>query len=230
MTRPTATQIFEWKNRYHELYEVSVGGVDYIFRALTFREYDKLTADDTNTMADIEEIIIPIAVLWPEAINVDRIKAGHVSAIAEEIIDVSGFSSIANAKAILEVKRDESMTFRFNMKAFVLATHPNIREEELDDLTFSQLAAKVAMAERIIAVHQAIAGRSETGVQLDIVDPNELPQSNEADKEQQLKEFQRLQKDRYGPEIGDGNVQGSKFGTAPVGDPIAERLKAALGG
>lgn len=59
------------------------------------------------------------------------------------------------------------------MKAFVLATIHTDSPEFLDSLTFSQLAERVALAEQIINVHQAILAIESTDVKLSLIDPEE---------------------------------------------------------
>lgn len=59
------------------------------------------------------------------------------------------------------------------MKAFVLATIHTDTPESLDSLTYSELAARVALAEKIIEVMQAIKAIEPTNVTLQIIDPEE---------------------------------------------------------
>jgi homoaconitase/3-isopropylmalate dehydratase large subunit len=65
------------------------------------------------------------------------------------------------------------------MKAFVLATIHTDTPEFLDSLTYSQLAARVALAEKIIEVQQAIHAIEPTDVTLQIIDPEEEKQKQE---------------------------------------------------
>lgn len=62
------------------------------------------------------------------------------------------------------------------MKAFVLATIHTDSPEFLDSLTYSKLAERVALAERIIEVQQAVAGIESTNVTLSLIDPEEEKQ------------------------------------------------------
>jgi len=90
------------------------------------------------------------------------------------------------------------------MKAFVLATIHTDTPEFLDGLTYSQLAERVALAERIIEVKQAIAGIESTDVTLTLIDPEEEKQ----------KEAQSA-----------ARHNASKLeGSATYSDPIAQKL------
>ena len=57
---------------------------------------------------------------------------------------------------ILEQKREKASSVRSLMKAFVLATITTYSPEDLDKMTFSQLAEMVALSEKIIEIKQNI--------------------------------------------------------------------------
>lgn len=90
------------------------------------------------------------------------------------------------------------------MKAFVLATIHTDTPEHLDSLTYSKLAERVALAEKIIEVQQAIAGIESTNVTLSLIDPQE-----EREKEAQSAARHNASK-----------VEGA----ATYNDPIAQKL------
>ena len=90
------------------------------------------------------------------------------------------------------------------MKAFVLATIHTDTPEFLDSLTYSKLAERVALAEKIIEVHQATAGIESTNVTLSLIDPEE-----EKQKEAQSAERHNSSK---------------LEGAATYNDPIAQKL------
>jgi len=93
------------------------------------------------------------------------------------------------------------------MKAFVLATIHADTPEFLDSLTYSQLAARVALAEKIIEVKQAILAIESTNVTLQIIDPEE-----EEQKQKQTAARHNASKSE---------------GAASYSDPIAQRLWGA---
>lgn len=149
-------------------------------------------------------MVISFSVIYPEDYNTDKLPAGIVSTLSEEILDFSGFKSARIAKETLDKKREQATSVRSLMKAFVLATITSYTPEFLDSLTYSQLAEKVALAEQIINVKQAINGMESTNVSLALVDPQE--------EEQKAKEYaERYNKSR-------------KDGEARIDDPIAQKL------
>ena len=121
------------------------------------------------------------SIVYPEDFDISHIPPGAVSSLCEEIIEFSGFSSPRVAKKILDQKREKASSVRSLMKAFVLATIHTYTPEFLDDLTYSQLAERVALAEKIIEIQQATAGMESTNVTLALIDPEEERQ-REAEK------------------------------------------------
>lgn len=127
--------------------------------------------------------------------------------MAERILEFSGFSSAKKTKQILDEKRAQAGQVRGLMKAFVLATIHTDTPEFLDSLTYSQLAARVALAEKIIEVQQAILAIEPTDVTLQIIDPEE-------EKQKQQKTAAR-------------HDASKSEGAASYNDPIAQKLWGA---
>lgn len=149
-------------------------------------------------------MVISFSVIYPENYNTDKLPAGIVSTLSEEVLDFSGFKSAKIAKETLDKKREQATSVRSLMKAFVLATITSYTPEFLDSLTYSQLAEKVALAEQIINVKQAINGMESTNVSLALVDPQE----EEAKRQEAINRFEKSRKE----------------GEARVDDPIAQKL------
>lgn len=124
--------------------------------------------------------------------------------MSERILEFSGFSSARKTKQILDEKRAQAGQVRGLMKAFVLATIHTDTPELLDSLTYSQLAARVALAEKIIEVQQAIHAIEPTNVTLQIIDPEE-------EKEKKQKTAAR-------------HDASKSEGAAAYNDPIAQKL------
>lgn len=208
---PTDEQFAEWREQYGSYYLASFRQGDYYFRALTVGEHARILADRDLSTAEIEDTFVSTALLSPEI--ADTLPAGIYTSLADQILNVSGFGDAKTAKRVLDEQRANYGGVVGLMKAFIIATQPTYREEELDDCTFAQLAAKVALAENIIKVQQAVlplaSGGEEGQVKLNLVDPEE-----EAAKEQIEAQKHTAQK---------------KSGQAGFNDPIAQRLHQALG-
>jgi hypothetical protein len=200
-------KLYELKKKYGSVFQTTVKGAEIVFRELTFSEYDKIAEyqnSDDYSSVDTEDIIIECAVVYPENFNINKIPPGMVTSLAQEIIDFSGFNSAKLAKRILEDKREHANQVRSLMKAFVLATITSYSPEQLDDMTFSQLAEKVALSEKIIEIQQGINGVQSTDLRLELIDPEE-----EVEKQKQKAARHNLSK---------------KEGEAEYDDPIAQKL------
>lgn len=202
--------LLELKKKHGPLYSFEVKGTMLLFRELTFKEFDEiaeLNETDGYSSADAEDKILEITIVYPTDFNLNKIPAGAFSSIAQEILDLSGFASAKRAKAVLEQKRANAAEVRSLMKAFVLATINTYSPEDLDDMTFSQLAERVALAEKIIEVQQSVYGIEPTQIKLDLIDP----------EEEQMKERQRAA----------AYNASRKEGEAKYEDPVARKLWGA---
>jgi hypothetical protein len=203
----TAELLYAVKKQYGSVFQTSLKNQEIIFRELTFAEFDQIAQHQSSSefsSADIEELIISFATVYPENLDINSYPPGLVTALAEEILEESGFSSAKRAKSILEQQRKKSNEVRSLMKAFVLATISTYSPEDLDDMTFSKLAENVAIAEKIIEIKQNINGMQPTDVKLQLIDPEE-----ELEKEKDFaNRFNSSRKD----------------GEAVYEDPIAKKL------
>lgn len=168
--------VSDLKSKYGNIYSVTIKNTDVVFRELTFKEYDKildLKDSEDFSSADIEDYIIEYSVVYPDNYNTLSIPPGNVTALANEILDISGFSSARLAKQTLEIKRIEAGEVKNLMKAFVLATISTYSPEDLEEMTFSQLAERVALAEKIVEIQQGVNGIEPTNLKLQLIDPEE---------------------------------------------------------
>lgn len=198
--------LFNLKQRYGSVFQTSLKKDEIVFRELTFSEFDKIAEHEKSgeNQTEIEDLIIKSAVLYPEDIVLDNYPAGLVSSLADEILQESGFADPSRAKKILDQKRQQASEVRNLMKAFVLSTISAYSPEDLDNLTYTKLAEKVALSEKIIEIQQNIAGIKPTNVSLQLVDPNE--------EKQKIQDKAK----RYN--------SSKKEGEANFEDPIAQKL------
>lgn len=200
--------IEEWKSTWGSIFAVEIRGQEYIFRAATFGEYkDATTQREDWSSAEAEDKLVAACLLYPKE-NFDRLPAGVITALAEEIIVVSGVGDPRHAKGVIEAKREEALGVEYLMKAFIIATMPTYNDADLDNYTFEQLAMKVALAEKILEVKRGNY-LSKIPVTLEIIDPEE--------------EAARLEAERT------KHATQQKPGQAGFDDPIARKLHQALG-
>lgn len=199
--------IREWKKTYGQVFSVDVRGQPYVFRPLTYKEFQEARQDEDSS-ADIEEEIVQVALLHPDRVG-ERVPAGVITAMSTEILKISGFGAPKYMQYVLENLRQEAEgNVWVLMKAMVMANISSYREEELDNMTFSQLAAKVVMAEQIIKIQQVSVGVTGHDMKIDIIDPEEQVAREEAEKRK--------------------HASRRKDGEAGYDDPIARKLQQAF--
>lgn len=199
--------IFNFKKKYGNIYSVNVKNITLIFRELTFKEYSQVLSYqdlDDSSSADLEDLILSFGIIYPENFDIYKIPPGNVSSLAQDILDLSGITSAKIAKQTLDLKRAEASEVKNIMKAFVLAAIASYSPEDLENMTFSELAEKVALAEKIIEIKQGINGIQSTDLTLQLIDPEE-----EEEKEKVRAARHNLSK---------------KEGEAAYEDPIAQKL------
>lgn len=206
MTAPSSESVEAWKRAYGAVYELGMRGKSYVIRPLTVGEYQTVQNAQLSS-AELEEFVVGVALLHPEDFDVNKEYAGVVTALAEEVLHVSGFTDPRRAKEILDEKRLHIRDIYNLMIALVVAAMPSYREADLYQLTFAGLAEKVALAEKILEIQLNISTGS--AVTIELVDPEEEAQKQAAAK----RKFDKKK----------------KVGEADYDDPIASRLRAAMG-
>lgn len=154
--------LLELRKEWGEINTVAFKGQDIIFRALRFEEFDEISRlyDSEWDSAEAEDAVVTTAIIYPENFDLNKYPAGLITSLADEILIVSGFrpGDEQFTKGVLEKYRLEMQEFRNMMKAFIIAAMPSYTEEDLDKYTFSGLARKLALAEKIIEIQQSMYG------------------------------------------------------------------------
>lgn len=210
--------IKQLKAEYGVIFSVKLFGSDYVFRPLKVREYRDIV-DSAESSADKEEMVVTFGTVWPEDLTKLMSKAGAVSALASEILECSDFFDVKASKSVFDGARAEAQDVVSIMKALILAVHQelNLVESDVDNMTFSQLAKKAALAEQILTIKKVV-NDPNMEFNLEIVDPEE---ALKADKELQQREFEKVL-NTYDPDLA------TTLGAASTNDPLAAKLQADL--
>lgn len=246
-----------WRSKYKEVYSATLGDTEFWFRALTVAEIDAITTANQSSV-DIEDLYIHTAVLYPLNVDLDDFKAGHITQLVNQIMDVSGVSDISFILSTLLERRTTIQTdVVAMMKVFIIGAMPMYKEEDLDALTVKQLTERVVLAEQIHTLHQNVSGIPSDGVEFQITlegaqqeeapvpqkkkkAPAPTPQEK-VDRETLLK---RIRSDEKGMtdvnkipvntssqfENFDEEVLLKAAGVLKPNDPIAAKLHQAFGG
>lgn len=211
----SSEQIAELKSLYGEIFAIPINNnLTVIFRALTFAEFDKLAlTEDYVSIVESEDSIVKNALLYPDFSELEKLGAGVLSNLCEEIIEESAFFNVSKAMEKLEQARSHTEDVRFTMKAFIIAAIPAYKPEELDAMTFLELANRVALAEQILRINASTHSSA-------FIEGADTPALILVDEQAELEEQER-QKSMY-------NLT-RKDGTAIADDPIARKLHQSLG-
>lgn len=243
--------LIDWKLKYRNIYSATFDGQEYYFRALSLQEIEDIDLIVSGqSSADAEDLYVQTAVLYPNNIDFDKMKAGYVTSLANEIKGYSGIADVTDIATSLKQSREFLNFDIFNsMKAFILSAMPQYTEEDLSQFSIQEIIHKVVMAERILTIQQSVNGIQSEGVEFTIFldEPQEVKEKKKAPQKAKVTTeelLRRIRKDEQG--MVDGNKvretdqsQLEKFdedlllkaaGVLKPEDPIADRLRRAMGG
>lgn len=236
----TSQQIAQLKKDYTEIFSAVIEDEEITFRALTIGEYNELK--DIASAIDQEEFAILNAVLDPSPIDLDNYMPGSVSTLYENILELSGFTSLEVCAYKLDLARDKVETALELMKIFILAAMPNIDYFGLNDCSFQELADMVARAEKILDIKGGLARGAEYKMMLQTTEPSEeqpsgAKRTNPFTMEDIERENRKMANspnpdtaglwDKGPKRVEEG---ATKLGTASADDPVARQLWQALQG
>lgn len=233
-----------WQKEYKYIYSIEIAGQQYVYRALTLSEINEIDNNPDISSADVEDIYVQTAVLYPQDFDINRLKAGYVTQLAEQIMQVSGITDPDFITSSLNYDRDQMNGMVNMMKVFIISAMPTYNDEYLDSLTMRELIFKTALAEQILTLNQQIQGIQTEGVKLELQfeqdqQHQQQPTQKEViDKEVLLRRIRKQEKesgsfdpeaisklDEFDPEL---LIRAS--GIPRADDPIARKLREAMGG
>lgn len=243
-----------WKDKYGQVYSATIGQQEYHFRALTLAEVDRLVqfSKDGGGSADLEDLYVEAGILHPE-IDLNKIKPGFITRLAEEIQYVSGSGDVVYLfETFIEERESFEQDVLLMMKAFIMTAIPVITEEQIDNMTMRQVIHKIVLAEHIMNFQQSINGVPEPDVQFQLqvaqpegAEPEKKKLAGPPDqhtREQMLRDIRHQEKEVVG-EQGAAAVKGfenfdedlllkvsGSESAIKEEDPIARKLRLAMGG
>lgn len=91
---PTKEKVDAWKAQHKRIYATALGGFYFVFRGITYQEYQavlmKVAQDQTFNG---EAAIVDLCILWPEDAPDLTGKEGVIPSLAGAIVLASGFDS-----------------------------------------------------------------------------------------------------------------------------------------
>jgi hypothetical protein len=184
----TASEIRQLKKKYKKVFTVTIGGEECIFRAITLGEFKEVTANNSGRwqVAEAEDAIVELSLVSPSSLNTDRLPAGVISSLAEQILEASQFDDdIDHLNSVLEDKRAEIESFHTAMMIFIIAAMPRYTIEDLEAKTFGELLSMLAMAEAIFRIQKDIYNPNIAEIKLNVKseDPEEAMDEYDPDQD-----------------------------------------------
>lgn len=233
------------RDKFGDVYAVNIDGREFAYRGLTMQEindFERLA----DSSADLEDLYVKSAIIYPDNFDINKIKAGHVSSLAEAIGKISGtnINFILNTLDAARLRAQEDIIVK--IKAMILAAMPAYTEEYLSSLTMKQLLEKLVLSEEILTIHQVVNGvQSTEGVRLELIPAEELEKPKrkakpKVDKETLLRRIASEERKTVNPTAPipdietlnelDETLLEKALGYVDSDDPIARKLKQAMGG
>lgn len=155
MSGPTKRDIAGWRHEYGRVFTATVRGEDWYFRPLAVGEYEEVLALEYDPTCDSESLVVEKTLLHPSFELAESRPAGVITTLAGEILSSSGFANAEVLQSYLDEHRQHIEASVIEMMyATIIAAMPMNSIEELRKLTLDSLLYRVAMAERVIAIHQ----------------------------------------------------------------------------
>jgi hypothetical protein len=231
--------IAHWKKEYRHIYTVELGEQQFVYRALTVEEINQIDDISGGSSVEMEDLYVQTAILYPQNFDINTVKAGYVTQLAEEVMRVSGLIDPDFINSALQEERETVSNLINMMKIFIISAMPTYNDEFLDTLTIRELISKTVLAEQILTLNQQIHGIATEGVKLELNSEEKQPSQKEiVDKESLLRRIRKNEKEfgSYDPdklnnlEEFDPELLIRASGVPLPNDPIAKKLRQAMGG
>lgn len=131
--------IDQLKEQYDEIYVTTLGEEDYIYKALSRKEYRKIQrlAKDQE---DAFERVCNTAILYPKRdYSSFNVKAYVPSQLAPQILELSGFGSWRKEDLIEVYESQMENNFDEQAEVIIATAFPNITFDEMEDWTKEKL-------------------------------------------------------------------------------------------
>lgn len=226
---PPKAVIDKLKSQYSKVYVAYLDSREVVFRPLTLKEISDFADHVEWSSAEAEEMIVRASVVWPIDFDVvEGVRPGHITSLAENILDKSHFLNPATAQRIYSEEKDKVLRAQEVMKCVILVAKPELgyEVEDLDAMTFQEIAKISAMAEQILMIRKAIQDPNMSiNVSMMDLEEEEQPTYEERSSIPYSDDVEAWND----PDVRQVKERGTKSGTATVDDPVAQKLKRAMG-
>jgi hypothetical protein len=161
-------QIKSLRRRHGKIYSTNYFGKDYVFRGFNVGEFEALTNDPSD---EVQENFVREVILYPADINIDTMPAGFVTAILNEVFEVSGFADPYEANNRIDKKRQHAKAVIRMIKAFIIAAQPTHTSQSLNQLSIDELLDELALSEQVLEILSNVTNPAIESITFSIPDP-----------------------------------------------------------
>ena len=153
----TQVTINNLKEKYGDIYYVSMLGYEFVWRLLSRKEFQWIDSIPEEEMSEEEkeDMVCEMCILYPTSFTFDDKPAGIVTTLATFIISESGFYP-EEANQMLEQHRHEMNNIEFQMEAIVIMAFPTLKIEDIEQWPTSKLLKYFTRAEWILTNLQGV--------------------------------------------------------------------------
>lgn len=144
-------QFEAWKEQYWNLYMTEVGGVDFLFREISLREYRIARRLYDEDQTSLEEYICKKCVLEPDDFNFTDCIAGIPTTLANLILYESGFvEDTGKLDGYIEKYREEMNLVNNQIICAIKEAFPELSIEEIENWPMQKTVWYFSRAEYIL--------------------------------------------------------------------------------
>lgn len=131
-----------WKREFGEVHLTSINGIEFIFRLITFREYETLNHLFENEI-DLDEQICSLCVLSPELESWGgEVFGGYTSSLAAMVKEESLISPKQSGETIQDIiekgSNQMASNFQLQLPAIIARVFPQYKIQELEDMSLKE--------------------------------------------------------------------------------------------
>lgn len=137
---------------YTELFCYELGGLEFIYRPLSFAEYNTiLELEDHLSGPEINDHIVTICTLYPSNISkwLDIAKAADPDTYAQKILDESGWNSSDKMLQLFMKGKEERDELPALIELVICTVYKALRPEDIKNMTLKEQMSLYAKAELI---------------------------------------------------------------------------------
>jgi hypothetical protein len=170
MTEPSLEvqqRLREWKTTYGEVVHLDFGGREYVFRAITPKEWDRIQlATEIGDPALIDELhgdLLNACKLWPEDFDLDDLPITGFRQLYQAVQDASPFGSPQSFYDTLQRYRQRTQNLMGAVRSMLATAFPGLTQAAIDDFSAHRLFTHITLAEQILGTEFQVPGVTPQG-------------------------------------------------------------------